>query len=97
MNKKRVRSVRRTFQIIQLLVALLLVFLAVQATIQWRVSREGVVAVNGLEQEGLPSLANMAALESNLNLYRLRSYDLMFAGEEQRSARLFPEFRRPSA
>ncbi len=87
MKKKRVSSVRRTFQIIQLLVALLLVFLGVQGAIQWRVSREGVVAVSGLENEGLPSLASVAALESNLNLYRLRSYELMFVAEEQRPAK----------
>ncbi len=87
MKKKRVSSVRRTFQIIQLLVALLLVFLGVQAALQWRVSREGVNAVGALENEGLPSLASVAALESNLNLYRLRSYELMFVAEDQRPAK----------
>jgi len=81
------QSVRRTFQVILLLVTLLLAFLAVQGVVQWRVSRVGVDAIGRLNQEAIPSLEYVATLEANQNLYRLRSYELMFVPEDQRSAK----------
>jgi len=83
----RMGSVRGTFQIIQVLVALLLVFLVVQGVIQTMVGRKGVSAIGGLEREALPSLQHIAALEANQNLYRLRSYELMFVPENLRPAK----------
>ncbi|HAV61320.1 MAG TPA: hypothetical protein DCY13_03035 [Verrucomicrobiales bacterium] len=80
-------TVRRGFLAVQALVALLLVFLVVQGTIQWRTSRDGAEAIAGLEEEALPSLDHMAALEANLNLFRLRSYELMFVAEDLRVAK----------
>ena len=80
-------SVQRTFQIIQVVMVLILVFLAVQGVVLWRVCREGAQAMRGLEKEGLPSFRALAALEQNLVRYRLASYELMFVPEQERIAK----------
>jgi methyl-accepting chemotaxis protein len=80
-------SIRSTFLIIQTLVALLLVFLAVQGVLLWRVCHQGTVATKALEQEGIPSLTLVASLKENLDLYRLHSYEMMFAQEKDRAAK----------
>src|SRR5438045_3731395 len=78
-------SVHRTFQVTQILMVLILVFLAVQGVVQWRVCREGTQAMRGLESEGLPSSQFVADLEQNLVRYRLASYELMFVPEQERA------------
>ena len=52
------------------LVGLLVVFLVVLGVILWRVREEGAQAIQGLERDGIPSLAHVATLKQNLNLYR---------------------------
>ncbi len=47
----------------------------------------GLRRYRGLEHEGIPSLAHVAALKQNLNLYRLHSYELMFVQESERAAK----------
>ena len=42
----------------------------------------------GLEREGLPSLRLLAALEENLAIYRLHSFELMFAQDKDRAAKV---------
>jgi len=79
--------VRRTFQVIQLLVAGLLVFLGVQAVIQWRVSRTGLAALEELAETGLAGLSSLGALEQSLKLHTFRSYELIYGADERRSAR----------
>ncbi len=80
-------SVQGVFRTIQLLVILLLVFLVAQGVVQSQVCRKGVTAIGRLEQEGMPSLRLVATLEANQNLYRLRSYELMFVPENLRAAK----------
>ena len=81
-------SIRRTFLIIQTMVALLLVFLVIQCGLVWRVCRQGTQATQGLEREGIPSQRYVATLQQNINLYRLHSYELMFVQEPERPAKV---------
>lgn len=80
-------SVHRTFQVTQVLMVLILVFLGVQGVVLWRVCREGAQAMHTLEKEGLPSSQSLAELEQNLVRYRLASYELMFVQEQDRAAK----------
>ena len=88
METRSSSSLRRTFRIIQGVVVLLLVFLLVQGLILWQVCREGAVATRALGSEGLPSLRCLASLQENLALYRLRSFELMFAQEKDRPVKI---------
>ena len=88
MKKRSSVSLRRSFRTIQVLVALLLLFLLVQGLILWKVCREGAVATKGMVSDGLPSLRCLASLQENLALYRLRSYELMFAQEGDRPVKI---------
>lgn len=88
MKSPRTKSLRRIFRTIQVVVALLLAFLLVQGVILWKVCRQGAVATRGLVAGGLPSLRCLASLQENLALYRLRSYELMFAQEKDRPAKI---------
>jgi len=87
MNKKRHTSLQRSFRIIQGLVGLLLLFLVIEGWVLWNVCRQGAEATAALKNEGLPSLREVASLQENLALYRLRSYELMFAQEKDRAAK----------
>ena len=87
MKTARKVSIRRTFRVIESIVALLLIFLVVQGVILWRVCQGGSRATRGLMTEGLPSLHHLAVLQENLVLYRLRSYELMFVPEQERPAK----------
>ncbi len=80
-------SLQRSFRLIQGIVALLLIFLIIQVCVLWQVCRQGAISVKGLESEGLPSLRQLAALQENLGVYRLHSYELMFVPESDRAAK----------
>ncbi|MDR3457681.1 MAG: MCP four helix bundle domain-containing protein, partial [Verrucomicrobiae bacterium] len=88
MNKTSHISVKGSFRFIQILISLLLIFLVVQGVVLWRVCQRGTEATRGLEQEGLPSLRLLASLQENLVVYRLHSFELMFAQEKDRPAKL---------
>jgi len=88
MKKNRQTSIQRSFRIIQGIVGLLLVFLVVQSCILWTVCSQGVRATTGLENEGLPSLRLLASLQQNLAIYRLHSYEIMFAQDKDRPAKI---------
>ncbi|MFO1477549.1 MAG: methyl-accepting chemotaxis protein [Verrucomicrobiota bacterium] len=88
MSTPKRTSIQRSFRIIQGVVALLLVFLVVQAVVLWRVCSEGTRATRGLEAEGLPSLRYLASLQENLAVYRLHAYEIMFAQDQDRPARM---------
>ena len=81
-------SIARSFRVIQGVVGLLLLFLVIQSCILWRVCDQGARATTGLEQEGLPSLRLVASLQENLAIYRLHSYEIMFAQEKDRAAKI---------
>ena len=88
MKTNRQISIKRSFLVIQGVVGLLLVFLVIQSSIFWRVCDQGVRAVTGLEGEGLPSLRLLASLQEGLDIYRLHSYELMFAQDSDRAAKI---------
>ena len=88
MKTSQQTSIKRSFRIIEGIVGLLLVFLIVQSCILWRVCNRGVSAVTGLENEGLPSLRLLATLQDGLDIYRLHSYELMFAQDKERAAKI---------
>jgi len=87
MSKKRSTSIQRSFRIIQGVVGLLLVFLIIQGCLLWRVCQQGTLATENLETEGLPSLRYLASLQENMAIYRLYSFELMFAQEKDRPAK----------
>ena len=88
MNAMTKLSVQRTFLITRAIMVLMLAFLVVEGVVLWRVCREGTDEVRALDTEGLPSLRHLAALQENLALYQLRSYELMFVQEQDRSAKI---------
>jgi hypothetical protein len=88
MNKTKNLSIKSSFRLIQVLIVLLLVFLLVQGAILWRVCQRGTQAIGSLQQEGLTSLRLMASLQENLAIYRLHSFELMFAQEAERPAKI---------
>jgi hypothetical protein len=87
MKKSGNTSIKSSFHLVQGLVVLLLAFLLIQGGIFWRVCQSGTEATKGLEQEGLPSLRLLASLQENLAVYRLHSYELMFAQDKDRAAK----------
>lgn len=87
MKSKRTTSLRRSFSNIRLVVVLLLAFVSVQGFVLWRVCSEGRLAIQSLKTEGLPSLEHIAALQQHLALFRLYSYEGLFAQEADKSAK----------
>ena len=87
MKTRHQTSIRNTFRIIQALVCFLLLFLLLQGVLLWRVCSAGAKSTQGLQREGIPSLTHVSALQRNINLYRLRSYELMFVQEKDRAAK----------
>ena len=88
MKTTRQISIKRSFSIIQGVVGLLLVFLIIQCSILWHVCDSGARATTGLENEGLPSLRLLASLQEGLAIYRLHSYELMFAQDKDKPAKI---------
>jgi len=88
MKRSNRLSIKTSFQLIQGLILLLLVVLVFQSIVFWRACQRGSQATNGLEQEGLPSLRLLASLQENLAVYRLHSFEIMFAQDKDRPAKL---------
>jgi methyl-accepting chemotaxis protein len=88
MNEKPQISIKHSFRIIQGVVGLLLVFLIIQGCVLWQICDRGVGATTGLEKEGLPSLRLLGSLQEGLAVYRLHSFELMFAQDKDRPAKL---------
>jgi hypothetical protein len=87
MKGNRGISIKGSFRLIQIVIGLLLVFLIVQGVVLWQVCQRGAAATQGLVQEGLPSLRLLASLQENLAIYRLHSFELMFAQDKDRPAK----------
>lgn len=81
------QSLPRSFWNIRIAVLLLLVFAVIQAVTLRQVCLHGKAAVSSMEQEGLPSLRHVAALQESLALYRLASYEWLFVQENEKAAR----------
>ena len=62
----------------------------------WRICNQGMNTVASLKSQGLPMLSTLALLQEHLALYRLNSYEYLFAKEERRVQKLTrPIVRRP--
>ena len=81
--KQRVQAVSTAFRNILLIVLLILIFAVVQTCMLWRVCNTGMKTATSMETQGLPTLNTLASLQENLALYRLDSYEYLFAKEEE--------------
>jgi PAS domain S-box-containing protein len=86
-HEKRVQAVSATFRNILLVVFLIFIFAVVQTVILWHVCNTGMKTATSLEHEGLPTLNTLASLQEHLALYRLDSYEYLFATEGERAAK----------
>jgi hypothetical protein len=84
---KQPASIRRSFGHIRLIVALLLCVAVVQGFVLFRVSQRGFTAMGSLEREGLPGLREVTALQEDLALFRLHSYEWLFAQDADKAAK----------
>ena len=74
-----------TFRNILIVVVLILVFAVIQTLGLQEVCNAGMKNANSLEQQGLPYLNEMADLREQLALYRLYSYECLFAADTTRA------------
>jgi hypothetical protein len=82
---RRVRFLASTFRNILLVVSLIFVFAVVRTVILWAVCNAGMQTAVTLEHQGLPALKELASLQENLALYRLDSYEYLFAQDAQKT------------
>jgi PAS domain S-box-containing protein len=83
-GEQRVRFLEKTFRSIHLVVFLIFVFAVVQMFALWQVCNTGMRTAASLEHQGLPALNELASLQENLALYRLESYEYLFAQEGEK-------------
>jgi PAS domain S-box-containing protein len=83
-DAQRVRFLAITFRRILLVILLIFIFAVVRTFIVWAVCNTGMKTANTLEKQGLPALRELASLQENLALYRLDSYEYLFAQETQK-------------
>jgi PAS domain S-box-containing protein len=86
---RQVRAVSTAFRNILLVVFLIFLFAVVQTLVLWRVCHTGMRTSTSLERQGLPTLNTLASLQENLALYRLHSYEYLFARERERAEKAF--------
>ena len=82
-----VRPVAATFHNILGVVFLIFVFAVVQMFTLWRVCKAGMATAASLEHQGLPTLNELASLQEHLAIYRLDSYECLFAREDEKVAK----------
>jgi len=80
-----VRFLATTFRRIHLVVFLIFVFAVVQMFTLWQVCKTGMQTASTVENQGLPALKDLAALQEHLATYRLDSYEYLFAQEAQKT------------
>jgi PAS domain S-box-containing protein len=85
-DEQRVRPFATTFRNILWVVALIFIFSVVRTVILWQVTDTGMHTATSLQQQGLPALKELAALQENLALYRLDSYEYLFAQDAEKTA-----------
>lgn len=85
--RQKITSIRISFRNVRLIVFVLLGVALVQATVLWRVCARGKTAVTTLEHEGLPGLHQITSLQEDLALYRLQSYETLFAQDADKAAK----------
>jgi PAS domain S-box-containing protein len=84
-SKQRVQAVSATFRNILLVVFLIFIFAVVETFMFWRVCNAGMGTATSLEHQGLPTLNTLASLQEHLALYRLSSYEYLFAKEGEKA------------
>ena len=84
-REHQIRAVSNAFRNILLVVFLILAFAVVQTLILWQVCHAGMRTSTSLEHQGLPTLSALASLQEHLALYRLDSYEYLFAREGERA------------
>ena len=85
--KQRLEAVSATFRNILLVVFLIFVFTVVQTFMLWRVCTAGIKTATSLENQGLSTLNTLASLQEHLAIYRLNSYEYLFAREGERAGK----------
>ena len=83
----RPASIRVGIRNIRLAVISLLALALLQAFVLWRVCDRGVVALDSLQKQGLPGLREITALQEDLALYRLHSYEWLFTQDADKPAK----------
>ena len=86
-HEQRVRPLWATFRNILLVVFLIFVFAVVQMFVLRRVCNTGMMTAESLEQQGLPTLNVLASLQEHLAVFRLNSYEYLFAREDEKAAK----------
>jgi PAS domain S-box-containing protein len=84
---RKVQAVSAAFRNILLVVFLIFVFAVVQMLMLWHVCNAGMQTATSLEHGGLPALNALASLQEHLALYRLYSYEYLFAREDERAGK----------
>jgi signal transduction histidine kinase len=79
-----VAPVSATFRNILRVVCLIFAFAVVQTVVLWQACNRGMLTATSLEQQGLPTLDALASLQEHLAIYRLNSYEYLFAQEADR-------------
>ena len=87
MKTERNISIKNSFRFIEVIIALLLLFLIIQSVALWQLCHRGNQATQSLVQAGLPSLRLLAELRENVAIYRLHAYELMFVQDKERAAK----------
>jgi PAS domain S-box-containing protein len=86
-REQRVHPLWATFRNILLVVFLIFVFAVVQMLVLRRVCDTGMMTAESLEQQGLPTLNVLASLQEHLAVFRLNSYEYLFAREEEKTVK----------
>jgi signal transduction histidine kinase len=86
-HEQGVRPLWATFRHILLVVFLIFVFSVVQMFVLRRVCNTGMQTAASLEHQGLPTLNELASLQEHLAIFRLNSYEYLFAREEEKAAK----------
>jgi PAS domain S-box-containing protein len=84
---ERIRFLAAAFRRILLVVLLIFIFAIVQIITLRVVCRTGMNTARLLEHQGLPALKELASLQENLAIYRLHSYEFLFAQKTDRPAK----------
>jgi PAS domain S-box-containing protein len=82
---QRVRFLAATFRNILWVVSLLFMFAVVRTFVLRAVCNTGMQTAATLEHQGLPALKELASLQENLALYRLDSYEYLFAQNAEKA------------
>jgi PAS domain S-box-containing protein len=86
-NDIKLASLWVTFRNIQAVVVLILVFAVIQMVMLRRVCDTGMATSDSLEHQGLPYLDQLGNLREHLALFRLYSYEYLFARESEQEGK----------